>query len=212
MAYSLVMLGFFAAGVLAARLGVLPRGVEYGQWATWVFYAMLAVAGISVGSKDRALSLLARAGWRIAVVPGAVVAGTLLGSAAASLVTGTRVLEALAVGAGFGYYSLSSILITKLAHGLPSIGESLPVVALLSNICREIVTIVSAPLLARRLGGYAPIAAGGATTMDSTLAVITKFSGSEYAMVSLFNGVVLTFLVPILVPLMVRLAAWSRAF
>jgi len=35
--------------------------------------------------------------------------------------------------------------------------------------------------------------------MDTTLPVITKFIGSDYAIISVFSGVVLTILVPFLI-------------
>jgi len=199
--HSLAMLGFFVAGIVAARLGLLPDVLASPTCGTYVLYVLLALVGIGVGGNDRSLALLKQAGGRIVLVPAAVVVGSLLGAAAGSMVIQTSLRGSLAVGAGFGYYSLSSIIIAPMA------GQSLAVVALLSNIAREIITLVLTPVLARYLGGYGPIAAGGATTMDSTLAVITKFSGSQYAVVALCNGVILTLLVPLLVPLILKLGA-----
>ena len=48
-------------------------------------------------------------------------------------------------------------------------------------------------------GKLAPIASGGATSMDTTLPVITKFTGTEYAIIAVFSGTVLTIIVPFLV-------------
>jgi uncharacterized membrane protein YbjE (DUF340 family) len=102
------------------------------------------------------------------------------------------------VGAGFGYYSLSSIFIGQIS------GKTLGVVALISNILREIITLLGTPLLLKFFGQLAPIAAGGATSMDTTLPVITKFTGKEYAVISVFSGVVLTMLVPFLVTFILK--------
>jgi uncharacterized membrane protein YbjE (DUF340 family) len=66
---------------------------------------------------------------------------------------------------------------------------------------REIITLLAAPLFAIYFGKIAPISSGGATSMDTTLPIISKVSGKEYAMVSLFHGIVLTILVPFLVTL-----------
>jgi len=203
--HSLVMLGFFLAGMLAGRFGALPAWLGHGTVATWVLYVLLCLVGITVGGNGKALSLLKRVGARILIVPAATIVGTLLGAGAASLLIGLPLGESMAVGAGFGYYSLSSILIAQMSQDLPSISKSLAVIALLSNICREVLTTVAAPLLARYVDKYAPISAGGATTMDSTLAVITRYSGSEYVAAALLNGVVLTLLVPVLVPGILRL-------
>ena len=101
----------------------------------------------------------------------------------------------MAVGSGFGYYSLSSIFITEYK------GAELGTIALLSNISREIITLLSAPLLVRWFGNLAPIAAGGATTMDTTLPIITQYSGQQFVIVSIFHGFVTDFSVPFLVSL-----------
>jgi uncharacterized membrane protein YbjE (DUF340 family) len=74
-------------------------------------------------------------------------------------------------------------------------------VALLSNIMRELAALLLAPLLVRYFGKLAPIAVGGATTMDTTFPVIVKFSGKEFAVIAVFHGFVLDVSVPVLVTL-----------
>ena len=64
---------------------------------------------------------------------------------------------------------------------------------------REVFTLLFAPLLVAVFGKLAPIASGGATSMDSTLPVVRKFSGKDYALISIYNGTVLTILVPFIV-------------
>ena len=103
------------------------------------------------------------------------------------------VAEIMAVGSGFGYYSLSSIFITEYK------GAELGTIALLSNIIRELIALLFAPFLVKYFGKLSPIAVGGATTMDTTLPVILKFSGKEFLVVSLFSGFVLDLSVPFLV-------------
>lgn len=51
----------------------------------------------------------------------------------------------LAVGSGFGYYSLSSIFITEYR------GAELGTIALLANIVRELIVLLCAPLLVKFL-------------------------------------------------------------
>ena len=103
------------------------------------------------------------------------------------------VVDASARGAGFGYYSLSSIFIADLR------GPELATVALLCNVMREIFTLLAAPLVARRAGPLAAVSIGGATTFDTTLPVITRAAGAPYAVVSISHGCVLDFSVPFLV-------------
>ena len=74
-------------------------------------------------------------------------------------------------------------------------------IALLANISREILTLLAAPLLVRWFGNLAPISAGGATTMDTTLPIITRTAGQQFVVVSIFHGFVVDFSVPFLVTL-----------
>jgi len=155
---------------------------------------------MGIGGEGKAWQALKRVDWRLALVPLSIAIGSLAGAALASLtLTGIGVREALAVGSGMGYYSLSSVMIGQLR------GETLGAVALLANLGREVLTLSAAPLLVRFLGRLAPIACAGATAMDTTLPVITRFSGKDYAIVSLFSGVVLSIAVPVLITL---LLAW----
>ena len=133
------------------------------------------------------------------MLPFLTIAGTLAGSAVASLLVRRGIADCMAVGSGMAYYSLSSVLITE------SRGADLGVVALLANIMREILTLLLAPLMARYVNPLAPIAAGGATTMDTTLPIITRASGNGYMPVSIYHGFIADLSVPFLVALFTSL-------
>jgi len=55
--------------------------------------------------------------------------------------------------------------------------------------------------MVRWFGRLAPISAGGATTMDTTLPIITRSCGQDYVILSLFHGFCVDFSVPFLVTL-----------
>jgi uncharacterized membrane protein YbjE (DUF340 family) len=192
---SLVILVCFVAGILTGRLVHLPSFPALDDYTVYVLCALLLFVGISVGGDSHFWQALReRDNLRLALLPFLVAVGTLAGVALVSLILPTVSLrDALAVGAGFGYYSLSSVLLTQVR------GETLGVVALLANLMREIATLVLAPFLVRFFGRLAPIACGGATAMDSTLPIIVRFSGKEYSIVALFSGIVLTAAVPFLI-------------
>lgn len=193
---SLVILSFFVAGILSGAFAVLPQSLLESDMALYALYLLLFLVGIDVGSNTSAWTVIRRVNFKIVLVPLSIIVGTLIGVSLFSVfVPGVGWRESLAIGSGFGYYSLSSILITQIR------GETLGVIALLSNISREIITLLLTPLLVRYFGKLAPIASGGATAMDTTLPVITKFSGREYAMIAVFSGVVLTVAVPFLITL-----------
>jgi len=194
MRQSLYILLFFAAGVILGMTGVLADPLTRTDYTKYALYLLMLLVGISIGADNKAFLVLKSYGMRLFLVPLATIAGTFAGVIPVSLLLEhVSLREGLAVGAGFGYYSLSSIIITEL-HS-----EVLGVVALLSNVIREILTLILAPVMAVVFGKLGPVAAGGATSMDTTLPVIARASGKQFAIIALFHGIVLTILVPLLV-------------
>ncbi len=193
---SLIIVSFFIAGILTGFFNFLPDHFLQNDYSIYALYLLMFLVGIGIGSNKNAINLIKEINLKIILVPVSIIIGTYLGVWAFSILFSSLTLtESLAVGSGFGYYSLSSVLITEVS------GETLGVIALLSNITREIITLLFTPLFARYLGKLAPIASGGATAMDTTLPVISKYIGSDYAIISVFSGVVLTILVPFLIAL-----------
>lgn len=196
---SIGILVFFMAGFLCGLFQLLPEYRMHFDGVTCTLYLLIFFVGIGVGSNTVVWQMIRRVHFKILFVPLAVIVGTFFGVALVSpFISDISLSEALAIGSGFGYYSLSSVLISQM-HS-----ELLGIIALVSNLMREILTLILSPVLFRLFGCLAPIAAGGATSMDVTLPVITKVAGKEYTVVSIFNGVILSILVPILVPLLLR--------
>ena len=199
---SLTVVAFFCAGCL---MGVANDfQFDLHDLSMYVLYALMFQVGIGIGSNKKLKELVKSLRPKMLLVPMATIVGTLLFSAFASLLLSQwSVFDCMAVGSGFAYYSLSSILITQFKE--PSIGlqlaTELGTIALLANISREILTLLAAPLLVRWFGNLAPISAGGATTMDTTLPIITRTAGQQFVVVSIFHGFVVDFSVPFLVTL-----------
>lgn len=185
----------FVAGVVLSRLEAVPDVLAASGLSTYSLCILLFAVGLAVGLDRHAFDAIRSAGWRLCLVPIATVGGTLIGVIAVIPLLDLSPSHALAVGCGLGYYSLSSVLIAE------AVGDHLALIALLSNVFREIVTLTSAPLLARLFGPFAPVLAGGATTMDTTLPAIVFTSGRAYAPLAVLHGTILTLLVPILVAL-----------
>jgi len=196
---SLIIVTFFICGIFAGLFSLLPEFILENDLSSLALYVLMFFVGISIGADKNAWNIVKNARFKIVLVPISVIVGTFIGVGVVSMFLSDITLkESIAVGSGFGYYSLSSILITQMG------GKILGVTALLSNIFREIITLLFTPLFAKYFGKLAPIVSGGATSMDSTLPVITKYVGKEYAVISIFNGTVLTILVPFLVTLIMR--------
>ena len=188
-----LILACFVVGVLAGVLVPDEWNGDPAPITSVVLYVLLFLAGASVGGDKRVWESLKAIRPKILLLPLGIIAGSLLGAAAISLLLPVTLRDALAIGSGMGYYSLSSVLIADLR------GESLGALALLSNIMRELLTFVLAPLLVRVGGKLGPIASGGATVMDTTLPVAIKYSGKEYVVVGFISALLVTLAVPVLI-------------
>ena len=191
---SLIIVGFFALGIVAGLLSIVPQSFVESDVSYYAPCALMFCVGIGIGSDSGILSSFRKVNPRLMLLPLMTIFGTLAGTAAAALLLPHRHLfDCMAIGSGFGYYSLSSIFITEYR------GAELGTIALLANIMREILTLLCAPLFARWFGKLAPITMGGATTMDTTLPIITRASGQDFVVVSIFHGFCVDFSVPFLV-------------
>ena len=191
---SLIIVSFFVLGTLCGLFHLIPFDLAKTDISFYTLCALMFSVGVSIGNDPQTIRNFRSLNPRLVFLPVMTILGTLAGSAVVSVfLEGRSVTECMAVGSGFGYYSLSSIFITEYK------GPELGTVALLSNISREIVTLLAAPLLVRWFGNLAPISAGGATTMDTTLPIITQCSGQQFVVVSIFHGFIVDFSVPFLV-------------
>lgn len=191
---SLIVVGFFVLGVCLGRLDLAPALLMDSRVTFAALCCLLFCVGMSIGSNDNIVSEFRSLNPRLALLPVATILGSFAGSLVAWLFLQYRgVTDCMAVGSGFAYYSISSIFITQYR------GAELGTVALLANIYREILTLLIAPLLAKVFGPLAPISSGGATTMDTTLPIISQTCGQQYVVISLFHGFVVDFSVPFLV-------------
>jgi len=190
---SLIILSFFATGFLLGLFRFIPVSWTSADISFYVLCALMFSVGFSIGHQPDTVKQFRKIQSRVLFLPLTTIVGTCVGVLTVSIFFKHSVAELLAIGSGFGYYSLSSILITQYK------GVELGTIALISNILREILTLFLAPWMVRCFGKLAPIAAGGATTMDTTFPVITRCSGKEYAVVSIYHGFIMDFTVPFLV-------------
>lgn len=191
---SLIIVGFFVLGIIVGLCDVIPDSFVNSDVSYYALCCLMFCVGISIGCDTSVLKSFKEVNPRLMMLPIMTILGTLAGCAAVSILLGHRQLtDCLAIGSGFGYYSLSSIFITQYR------GAELGTIALLANISREIFTLLCAPLLAKYFGRLAPISVGGATTMDTTLPIITRYSGESFIIVSIFHGFCVDFSVPFLV-------------
>lgn len=191
---SLIILSFFITGIIAGITFSMPESMAGVDLSVYALYILMFLVGVSVGGDQRSWSMLHGQNLRFILLPAGTILGTWAGVSLINLLlSDIQLRDSLAIGSGFGYYSLSSIFIAELR------GQELGVIALISNIIRELITLIFTPLFVRYFGNLSAIASAGATSMDTTLPVITLYSGKEYAITSVFHGTVLTILVPVIV-------------
>ena len=155
-----------------------------------LLYIMLFLVGLDLGAKNGLRAQVKRIGLDAIGLPAAVAIGSILGGLVAGALLPVGLWQGAAVGAGFGWYSLSSVLLGK-------VDAVLGAQAFLTNVLREILALVFIPVLVKVLHPWVGIAAGGATAMDTTLPVVVKSAGSEYAIHSFISGVLLSMAVPV---------------
>ena len=126
---SLTVVAFFCAGCL---MGVANDfQFDLHDLSMYVLYALMFQVGIGIGSNKKLKELVKSLRPKMLLVPIATIVGTLLFSAFASLLLSQwSVFDCMAVGSGFAYYSLSSILITQLCSSLLTQDEHLSMEAL----------------------------------------------------------------------------------
>lgn len=190
---SLIIVAFFAAGILCGRADVLPQWVSSSTVSMTALCALLLCVGMGIGSNPEMKSEFRSLNPRVALLPLVTILGSWAGAAIAFLVLQRTITDCLAISSGFAYYSLSSIFLTEYR------GIELGTIALVANLVREAITLLGTPLLARIFGPLAPISAGGATTMDTTLPIITHTCGQRFTILAIFHGFIVDFSVPFLV-------------
>ena len=192
---SLMILAVLVLGIGAGYL--LPEGLSASidSASSYLLLILLFSVGIDMGLNRDVFRRIRELGLRILLIPVGIVLGSLCGGAITALLVSLPLREGLAISSGLGWYSLSGILLTE--AGNPVGGT----ISFLANVFREMLTFIVVPFIASRLNFYAAIAPAGATSMDTTLGIISKHTNGTIAVLAFVNGVVCTLVVPILVPL-----------
>ncbi|MTI48963.1 lysine exporter LysO family protein [Sporosalibacterium faouarense] len=159
---------------------------------------LLFFVGIDIGRNKEVLGKIKKMGLKILLIPIMIIIGSIVGSWIGGLLIKLPLNESGAVGAGLGWYTLSSMMLTNYSTELSAL-------AFISNVVREIIALISIPFIAKYIGYVESIAPAGATAMDTSLPVISSATSPQTAVISFVTGVILSTSVPILVPIMINL-------
>ncbi|MEX9753585.1 lysine exporter LysO family protein [Providencia vermicola] len=152
--------------------------------------ALLLLVGLQLRNSGMSIKqiLVNRRGTTIAFV---MAVSALAGGAIAAILLGLPVKMGLALASGFGWYSLTGIVLTD-AYG-PVMGSA----AFFNDLARELAAIMLIPLMINR---YRSTALGicGSTSMDFTLPVLQRSGGVSIVPAAIVHGFVLSLVTPIL--------------
>ena len=158
---------------------------------TYALMLLVLLVGVQLGSSGITLRkvLINRRGVETFVL--ITVSGLIGGALFALLMPGVKLTQGLALASGFGWYSLSGIVMTG-AYG-PIWGS----VALVNDLAREFFALMFLPLLMRRHPSAA-VGVGGATSLDFTLPVIQNSGGLAVVPLAISYGFVINVAAPFL--------------
>lgn len=164
-----------------------------------VLLLLMFLVGISVGLQEGLIEKIKEYHLKVFLIPIGIVFGTVAGGIVCSYLTEYTMAESTAVVSGLGWYSLAGVAVGNLA------GVQLGSIAFLSNLMREIFSFFTIPLLAKRLNYCSCIASAAATSEDTTLPMMIKYTDEETVVLSVLNGMICSACVPVLISLCYRL-------
>lgn len=186
--------------IAALAAGILCGLTDFGSTVTgflvenrdFILYLLMFLVGISIGMHRGILKKIREYHVKILILPAGIVAGSIAGGLVCALLTGHPANESTAIASGLGWYSLAGITIGNLA------GAQVGSIAFLSNLMREIFSFFMIPWISKHLNYYSCIAPAGATSEDTTLPMMMKYTNEETVVLSVINGVICSALVPFL--------------
>lgn len=186
---SLQLCGVVLLGFILGLTGwpILQHATEASEY-TLIF--LLFLIGIQLRNNGMTLKqiVLNRRGMIVAVV---VVGSSLIGGIINAFILDLPLKTGLAMASGFGWYSLSGILLTE------SFGPVIGSAAFFNDLARELIAIMLIPGLVQRSRSTA-LGLCGATSMDFTLPVLQRSGGLEIVPAAIVHGFILSLLVPLL--------------
>lgn len=186
----------FLALILGFIAGRLPLPIwQYNQlFSEIILVILLLLVGIQLRSNNISIKqiIVNKVGITTTII---VTVTTLLGGWLASYILELPTNTALAMSSGFGWYSLSGILMTE-AHGAV-IGS----ITFLNDILRELCAIILIPSLIKRFKLTA-LGVCGATSMDFTLPILQKSGGIMMVPPAIVQGFLFTLIMPVLMTML----------
>lgn len=198
------ILGFVAAGMLLGFLAV-PKLFEdtdrfqqvSGDLLVVGICGLLALVGFNLGLDGTVISSLKNTGIKALLIPVGAVVGSLALGAVYGVISPLTVKEAVAVSAGFGWYTMAPSMIGEAGFAVAG------AVSFMHNVIRETLGIVIIPLAAKKIGYLEAVSIPGVAAMDVCLPIVERSCREETVVYSFCTGALMSASVPILVQLVI---------
>lgn len=179
---------------------VILGGVIIGQWldASWfavdtlsegALILLLLLIGVQLRNSGLTLRQIVLNPWGLKIAA-LVLVSSWFGGLAGAWILDMPLSHGLALSSGYGWYSLSGILISD------QLGPVLGSAAFINDLLRELFAIMLIPSLMRRFPSAA-IGYGAATAMDFTLPVLQRSGGVAVVPVAIVSGFILSLAAPL---------------
>ncbi len=154
--------------------------------------------GVSLSSNKSVFIYVKKLGFRIIYIPVFIFFGCIVGGIISGFILGVDIKWTTIASSGMGYYSLTGAFLTEV-YGIEA-----GIYGFMVNVFRDVLTVILLPLLVKISKG-SPIASGAAGCMDTMLVPVSKAVGTEISLVALITGTILTFVVPLFLPLLIKI-------
>lgn len=162
----------------------------------WISLIILYTGvGISLSKNRDVFGYIKKLGWKIMLIPCTTIVGSLFAGWVSAWLLKLPLEVTLLSSSGMSYYSVTGAYMSQ------TYGAEIGIYGFLVNVFREFFVVLGLPII-HKLGNGAVIAAGAAGNMDTMLIPVTKYTGKQLILVTLVTGTTLTFLVPIILPLL----------
>ena len=188
-----IIVGYFVCGKIFTDTVAFEAGLSLA--ITIGLCVLLIFVGLDLGIEGQVINNFKNAGLRILALPVAVALGTMAGAVICSVLLPVSMGESLAIGCGFGWYSLGAGILMD--AGYMTAGA----ISFMHNVMREVFSIILVPIVARYVGYVEAIALPGAPGMDVCLPIVERSTSGTVAVYSFISGLALSLSVAFLVPL-----------
>ncbi len=188
-----ILVGYFVCGMIFTDEAAFEAGLSLA--ITIGLCVLLIFVGLDLGVEGQVINNFKNAGLRILALPVAIALGTMAGAVVCSVLLPVSMGESLAIGCGFGWYSLGAGILMD--AGYMTAGA----ISFMHNVMREVFSIILVPIVARYVGYVEAIALPGAPGMDVCLPIVERSTSGTVAVYSFISGLALSLSVALLVPL-----------